>query len=74
MSGGSYDYKYKELNNLADLIDTQPRDENQLTRKRVALALRELADICHDIEWIDSGDYEPEDWNKIIEWLDKHNF
>ena len=51
MSGGSYDYKYIELDYL-----------------------REISKQCHDIEWIDSCDYGPEEWALIEEFLMKHNF
>jgi len=73
MSGGSYDYKYKELNNLADQL-SPITDEFQELRNRTAKALRGLAEVCHDIEWIDSYDYGKDDWKKVEEWLDKHNF
>jgi hypothetical protein len=74
MSGGSYDYKYKELENLAALLDPQPRDEKQPIRKRLGSALLEIAQQCHDVEWVDSGDYGDEYWGKIEEWLEEHNF
>jgi len=72
MSGGAYDYKYTNLDDLADRMAPN-RDDHQKIRERVATALRELAKVCHDVEWIDSGDYGPEDWEDIIQWLDKHN-
>jgi len=74
MSGGSYDYKYRELEELADLFDPQPRDDKQPIRKRLSIALREIAQQCHDVEWIDSGDYGEENWKKIEDWLVKHIF
>ena len=74
MSGGSYDYKYRELEVLADLLDPQPRDGKQPVRKRLSFALREIAQQCHDVEWIDSGDYGDGAWTQIVEWLKKHNF
>lgn len=73
MSGGAYDYKYKQLEDLAELL-APSQDKHQHVRDRVATALRELSTICHDIEWIDSGDYGPEDWELVNNWLDKHNF
>ncbi len=75
MSGGSYDYMYTKLNDLADMLDPQiMQDENLLIRRRTAAALRELSNQCHDIEWIESGDYGREKYKEIEEWLTKHNF
>ena len=73
MSGGHYEYKYQEIENLADMLSPF-RDKFQPIRERMAITLREIAKQCHDIEWIDSSDYGDEDWPPIKEWLDKHNF
>lgn len=40
----------------------------------MAKALKELAIQCHDVEWIDSGDYGEEQWELINAWLNEHNF
>ena len=73
MSGGSYDYKYRAIEELADLLSPN-KDKYQLIRDRMANALRGIAKQCHDIEWIDSGDYGPEDFEEIKKWLDDHDF
>ena len=73
MSGGSYNYKYREIEELADMLDPRS-DEYKEIRERMAEALRQIAVQCHDIEWIDSSDYGVEDWQKIEKWLTGHNF
>jgi len=88
MSGGSYDYKYKKIEELSDLLldyflslEKDEQDEwykyakkFQPVRNRMAKVLKEIAVQCHDIEWIDSGDYGEEEWRKIEKWLEEHNF
>jgi len=73
MSGGSYEYKYNQIDELAEML-SPVRDEFQPVRDKMAGALREIAKQCHDIEWIDSGDCGTEDFKEIDKWLDKHNF
>lgn len=70
MSGGSHDHAHHKLNEIADSFDV-PEVEYQEERKKVAEILRRMSEICHDIEWIDSSDYGPEDWEKVIEMLNK---
>lgn len=70
MSGGSHDYAYNKLEDIAESFDVvEPSYKGE--RKKVAKILRLMSKICHDIEWIDSGDYGDEDWVKVIEMLDK---
>lgn len=72
MSGGSHDYAYTKLNDIADSFHEEPRAENHLeARIKVVKILRLLSDICHDIEWIDSGDYGESDWEKVEKDLAK---
>lgn len=63
MSGGSYDYKYMKVEELADEIEEHSTSP---TRKAFAKHLRDVANACHDIEWVDSGDYGPGDEEKSI--------
>jgi len=66
MSGGSHDYAYTKLNDIASSFYEEPQQDKHLeTRKKVAKILNFMAEICHDIEWIDSGDYGEEDWQKV---------
>lgn len=79
MSGSSYNYKYQEIETLADMMYSPSdsdfgSDKYQPIRNRMARALHEIAKQCHDIEWIDSCDYGHEDWPPISAWLKKHNF
>ena len=54
MSGGSYDYAYIKVSDLADQIFKYSKDP-----LRIAFAkhLLKVAEAMHDIEWVDSGDY-----------------
>ncbi|HEX2879498.1 MAG TPA: hypothetical protein VHO25_08165 [Polyangiaceae bacterium] len=56
MSGGSYDYAYRKIEDLADEIGT-----NHLPTKAVREAfkahLRKVAEAARAIEWVDSSDY-----------------
>jgi len=61
MSGGSYDYFYGRLEQMADDVrGTTP------LRKAFKTLLRKAAIACHDIEWVDSGDKGPGDEDKAI--------
>lgn len=51
MSGGSYDYFYFKLEEMATSI----RPITPL-RKAFCTQLLKAAKACHDIEWVDSGD------------------
>jgi len=86
MSGGSYNYKYQEIEELSNLLwgylsNLNEQEEwyeyakkYQPIRNKMARALKEIAVQCHDIEWIDSSDYGEEQWQKIEKWLREHNF
>lgn len=68
MSGGSYDYAYRHIEQLADDIECRtktPRTDGfdqmppdvVVLRLRFVEHLRKVAQAAHDIEWVDSGDY-----------------
>lgn len=64
MSGGSHNYAYCKLNDIA--ADFDYKEIGHLAaRQKVAKILRLMAEICHDIEWIDSGDYGESDWVEV---------
>lgn len=72
MSGGSHDYAQNKLEEIAESFSpTEPTHKEE--RKKVAKLLRFIGEICHDIEWIDSGDYGEEDWEKVITGLERIN-
>lgn len=72
MSGGSHDYAYTKLNDIADSFDVnREKIEYIEARQKVADILRFMGKICYDIEWIDSGDYGESDWPKVIEMLNQ---
>jgi hypothetical protein len=57
VSGGSWDYFYSRLEDVAGrLIDSQQADRRALGRM-----LMKASEALHDIEWVDSGDYGPGD-------------
>jgi len=61
MSGGSYDYAYGRIDELADQINaTTP------LRKAFKKHLHQVAQACHDIEWVDSGDCGQGDEDEAI--------
>jgi len=64
MSGGAYDYFYHKLQDLA--IENRDRDVRRLAVQKVIDA---LANVMHDIEWVDSADYSPGDEHKAIDEL-----
>lgn len=64
MSGGSYDYIYRNIEDVADRLS----DKNHSPLRRAfAKHLKLVAEAMHDIEWVDSGDYGTGDDVKAIE-------
>jgi len=61
MSGGSYNYAYRKIADLAD--DIRP---TSLLRKAFKSHLRKVAEACHDIELVDSHDARPGDEDEAI--------
>jgi len=61
MSGGSYDYVYGKIEDLAGEISTTTP-----LRKAFKTHLRKVAKACHDIEWVDSSDWGPGDEDDAI--------
>ena len=63
MSGGSYDYAYLKIEDLAHNIKARAS-----TPERSAFVdhLFKIAKAAHDIEWVDSGDCGPGDENQAI--------
>lgn len=53
MSGGSYDYVYMKIQDLADNFLAQ----RPVLRRTFGRHLRLIAEAMHDIEWVDSCDY-----------------
>ena len=60
MSGGSYDYAYRRIEDLADSLRTHGTKCPSL-RAAFAEHLRLVAKAAHAIEWVDSCDYGPGD-------------
>lgn len=69
MSGGSHDYAYEKLKEIAESFQPYRKQDHFEERGRFADMLELYAEIAHDIEWIDSGDYGIEEWDNILKKL-----
>lgn len=58
MSGGSLEYAYSYLNEVANTVFLK---SNTSLHKAFAEHLRKVATALHDLEWVWSGDYEDGD-------------
>lgn len=63
MSGGSYDYLYCKVEDMADRIG---KFSNTPERKRFSEHLRRVAKAMYAIEWVDSCDWGKGDENAAI--------
>ena len=61
MSGGSYDYAFHRIEDLAEQITPETP-----LRRAFKTHLKKVAEACHDIEWVDSGDGGPGDEDAAI--------
>lgn len=61
MSGGYYNFEYQGIFRLA--ADIEPTTSNRIEFIKI---LKLVAKACHDIEWVDSGDYAPGDEDEAI--------
>lgn len=70
MSGGSWDYFYLGLEDVAArLIDTNPKrysPEVTAARERLGRLLKQASIALQAIEWVDSNDFGPGDELKAI--------
>lgn len=62
MSGGSYNYAFGRVQDMADTL----ADSKIPLRRAFAKHLSDVAKAMHDIEWVDSDDYGPGDENAAI--------
>ena len=58
MSGGSHNYVYSTIKE--ELVG--PMHDRELDD-----LMQDIADLAHDLEWADSGDYSPERYKKAVE-------
>lgn len=82
MSGGSWNYFFAKLNDVAFALakheTTEYEDmgqhlneEQKAARQTLSKVLLELSDVMKDIEWVDSGDTTfPQDVDSINKFLD----
>ena len=69
MSGGSMDYAYSKVRMIAEQF---LEDSDDPLRRALATELFEIADVLKAIEWSDSGDTAPDEWqNHVRNYLDK---
>lgn len=67
MSGGSYEYAYIRLEDLAEEI--KARSNHITERILISKYLLILSKIMHDVEWYDSADYGEDSWQDIDKLL-----
>ncbi len=63
MSGGSLNYAYRHIEELACELDS---NDKTVLQRAFAKHLYLVAKAAHDIEWVDSGDYGKGDDEKAI--------
>ena len=63
MSGGSYDYSFYKVEEMADSLSHKG---NSPLRRAFAKHLALVAKAMHDIEWVDSSDYGKGDDDEAI--------
>jgi Mg/Co/Ni transporter MgtE len=63
MSGGSWDYCYHKIDEMADKMSCQ----KEPLRRAFGEHLRNVAKAMHDVEWVDSCDTSPGDERAAIE-------
>lgn len=54
MSGGAFDYGFYHINDYAKACDDEV----------IKQLLEDVATLCHDLEWYESGDTGEEDWEE----------
>ena len=66
MSGGSWNYAYSKIQQIAEEIEYEDNFyyTNHPLRSRLTKHLKELSELMRLIEWCDSGDKGPNEWIK----------
>jgi hypothetical protein len=69
MSGGAWEYFYLKLHDVANALlynhnldsdsSLELTDQQIAARNQLGNYLRNLADVMHTVEWVDSGDMSP---------------
>jgi hypothetical protein len=72
MSGGSYNYSYRTVEEFADQLSPPPRPVSD-PRQWFADHMRLCALAMHDIEWVDSCDYGAGQENAAIRRVMEHS-
>jgi len=66
MSGGSLEYFYCKLEEVAEMI----YDEKSKEEKVVSNLCKDLAILLHDLEWYTSGNYVYEDFKNAFDMFE----
>lgn len=71
MSGGKYDYAYRQIEMLADNISYKGdcSAASETLRKKFVEHLKLVAEVARAIEWNDSGDGDSEEVELILRCL-----
>jgi len=64
MSGGSYEYFFYKVRDLAERLEHVDRDPRRAAFRGLLFL---IAEALHDIEWVDSGDYGKDGDHKAID-------
>lgn len=64
MSGGSMNYAFHHLNDMADYVED----------KEIKDLLNDLSSLMHDLEWWQSGDYSSSDYYESLDEFKKKWF
>jgi lipopolysaccharide biosynthesis regulator YciM len=67
MSGGSQNYLYLKVQDVAGNLFDNVSDINSLQKQKLKEIYQEMSDFMKTIEWIESGDYGTEKINEAIE-------
>ena len=64
MSGGSMNYAFRYLDDMADYVED----------KEIKDLLKDLSSLMHDLEWWQSGDYSSSDYYESLDEFKKKWF
>lgn len=64
MSGGSMNYAFHYLDDMAEYVKD----------KEIKDLMKDLAELMHDLEWWDSGDYSSSDYYETLDKFKKKWF
>lgn len=60
MSGGAYNYAYQHIDDLIELLKEGNNERPSSYRKSMVEISEEFRELARTIEWVDSGDSDPQ--------------